>query len=154
MSGDVLLEPKNNFMETHGLAVAHAVMQTGSDLIAVLVLNPHRIPVVLRKGEKLGCLKPFQDVCSVELIEEKGEKDSQERQALENAIDGLVSTAIDISDSDKRKLRDLLSQFDDVISTGEKLAWCSIQLTQGMQCLCVRQLENSHTLNVIKYVNY
>ena len=54
----------------------------------------------------------------MELIKEKGEKDSKERQALENAIDGLVSAAIDISDSDKRKLRDLLSQFGDVISTG------------------------------------
>ena len=60
VSGDVLLEPKNDFMETHGLAVAHAVMQTGSDLIAVQVLNPHRIPVVLRKGEKLGCLNHFK----------------------------------------------------------------------------------------------
>lgn len=39
-------------------------MQTGSDVIAVQVLNPHRIPVVLRKK-----------LCSVDLIEEKERKE-------------------------------------------------------------------------------
>ena len=76
--------------------------------------------MVLRKGEKIGCLKPLQDVCSIELIDEKGQKNSQRRQALEDAIDQLVSAAKNISDSDKRKLRDLLSQFGDVISTGDR----------------------------------
>ena len=120
LSGDVLFEPRKDFMESHGLAVAHAVMQTRNDLIVVQVLNPHRMPVVLRKGEKIGCLKPLQDVCSIELIDEKGQKNSQRRQALEDAIDQLVSAAKNISDSDKRKLRDLLSQFGDVISTGDR----------------------------------
>eukprot|EP00731_Ephydatia_muelleri_P038814 Em0923g1a len=64
LSGDVLFEPRKDFMESH------AVMQTRNDLIVVQVLNPHRMPVVLRK--------------------------------------------------DKRKLRDLLSQFGDVISTGDR----------------------------------
>eukprot|EP00731_Ephydatia_muelleri_P013915 Em0007g1225a len=78
------------------------------------------MPVVLRKGEKIGYLKPLQDVCGIELIDEKGQKNSQRRQALEDAIDQLVSAAKNISDSDKRKLRDLLSQFGDVISTGDR----------------------------------
>ena len=65
-------------------------------------------------------LKPLQDVCSIELIDEKGQKNSQRRRALEDAIDQLVSAAKNISDSDKRKLRDLLSQFGDVISTGDR----------------------------------
>eukprot|EP00731_Ephydatia_muelleri_P003687 Em0001g3687a len=120
LSGDVLFEPRKDFMESHGLAVAHAVMQTRNDLIVVQVLNPHRMPVVLRKGEKIGCLKPLQDVCGIELIDEKGQKNSQRRQALEDAIDQLVSAAKNISDSDKRKLRDLLSHFGDVISTGDR----------------------------------
>ena len=158
LSGDVLFEQRKDFIESHGLAVAHAVMQTRNDLIVVQVLNPHRMPVVLRKGEKIGCLKPLQDVCGIELIDEKGQKNSQRRQALEDAIDQLVSAAKNISDSDKRKLRDLLSQFGDVISTGdriwEKPAWYSIQLTQGIQCLYARQLEDFHTLNVMRYVNY
>ncbi|KAL5517489.1 hypothetical protein EMCRGX_G003040 [Ephydatia muelleri] len=68
LSGDVLFEPRKDFMESH------AVMQTRNDLIVVQVLNPHRMPVELRKGEKIGCLKPLQDVCSIELIDEKGQK--------------------------------------------------------------------------------
>ena len=60
----VMFEPSQDFMECHGLAVAHAVVQESNGSIVVQVLNPTPHAVQVRQGRRIGFLRPLTDICA------------------------------------------------------------------------------------------
>ena len=65
--GSVMFEPSHDFMESHGLAVAHAVVGEDNEDIVVQILNPTPYSVQVQQGSRIGCLRPLLDVCAIKL---------------------------------------------------------------------------------------
>ena len=53
-----MLEPYSEFMERHGLLVAHCFVSTKSTNVPVRVLNPSPVPVTIYQSERVGQLQP------------------------------------------------------------------------------------------------
>ena len=107
----VMFEPSQDFMECHGLAVAHAVVQESNGGIVVQVLNPTPHSVQVQQGRRIECLRPLLDVCAIEL--EAAQHRNDRKSALEATIWQLVSNAQDVK---WRQLADLLAKFESIIS--------------------------------------
>ena len=108
----VMFEPSQDFMECHGLAVAHAVVQE-SNVGIVQVLNPTSHPVQVQQGRRIGCLRPLLDVCTIEL--EAAQHRNDRKSALEATICQLVSSTQDVTQRERQQLADLLAEFESVI---------------------------------------
>ena len=110
----VMFEPSQDFMECHGLAVAHAVVQESNGGIVVQVLNPTPHAVQVRQGRRIGCLRPLMDICAIEL--EATQHRNDRKSALEATIHQLVSSAQDVTQRERQQLADLLAEFESIIS--------------------------------------
>eukprot|EP00731_Ephydatia_muelleri_P005099 Em0002g1275a len=64
-----ILEPQPNFMERHGLAVAHSVAINRDGAIPVQMLNPGNSSITLHKDEKLGRFVPLEGPYGVRVVE-------------------------------------------------------------------------------------
>ena len=60
-SSALLVEPVWQFMDQHGLMVAHSIIDPAATHTMVQVLNPGFAPVTVYKDEIMGMLKPIQD---------------------------------------------------------------------------------------------
>lgn len=106
----VMFEPSQDFMECHGLAVAHAVVQESNGGIVVQVLNPTPHAVQVQQGRRIGCLWPLTDICAIEL--EATQHKNDRKSALEATIHQLVSSAQDVTQRERQQLADLLAEFE------------------------------------------
>ena len=82
--GSVMFEPSHDFMESHGLAVAHAVVGEDNEDIVVQILNPTPYSVQVQQGSRIGCLRPLLDVCAIELeaLARQGDNRSHARECI------------------------------------------------------------------------
>ena len=55
-----MVEPKPEFIDRHGLYVAHSLSMNRNGFITVQVLNPTFAPIVIHKSEKLGLFQSVQ----------------------------------------------------------------------------------------------
>ena len=110
----VMFEPSQDFMECHGQAVAHAVVQESNGGIVVQVLNPTPHTVQVQQGRRNGCLRSLTDVCAIEL--EATQHRNDRKSALKATIHQLVSSAQDVTQRERQQLADLLAEFESIIS--------------------------------------
>ena len=120
---DAILEPEQEFIERHGLVVAHSLARNVDGRILVQLLNPSPAPVTVRKSEKVGLLQSLEDACTdVCALRELGSgtpESNAHRKSRDEVIKQLLSNVHDLSHLEIKQLESLLSEFSDVISTGE-----------------------------------
>ncbi|KAL5515018.1 hypothetical protein EMCRGX_G000127 [Ephydatia muelleri] len=116
--GSVMFEPSHDFMESHGLAVAHAVVGEDNEDIVVQILNPTPYSVQVQQGSRIGCLRPLLDVCAIELeaVARQGDNRSHARECI---IHQLVSCAQGVTQKERQQLTDLLTEFESILSDRE-----------------------------------
>ena len=120
--GSVMFEPSHDFMESHGLAVAHAVVGEDKGDIVVQILNPTPYSVQVQQGSRIGCLRPLLrpllDVCAIELeaVARQGDNRSHARECI---IHQLVSCAQGVTQKERQQLTDLLTEFVSILSDRE-----------------------------------
>ena len=118
-----ILEPQPNFMERHGLAVAHSVVAINRDgAIPVQMLNPGNSSITLHKGEKLGRFVPLEGPYGVHVVEASQGRISaceKDREVGPEIIESLIMGVEGLSDIELEQLRMLLCQFSSIISTSD-----------------------------------
>ncbi|KAL5486596.1 hypothetical protein EMCRGX_G019098 [Ephydatia muelleri] len=115
-----ILEPQPNFMEHHGLAVAHSVAIKRDGAIPVQMLNPGKSSITLHKGEKLGRFVPLEGPYGVHVVEaSQGRISACEKDRGPEIIESLIMGVEGLSDIELEQLRMLLCQFSSIISTSD-----------------------------------
>ena len=117
-----ILEPQPNFMERHGLAVAHSVAINRDGAIPVQMLNPGNSSITLHKGEKLGRFVPLEGPYGVHVVEASQGRISaceKDREVGPEIIESLIMGVEGLSDIELEQLRMLLCQFSSIISTSD-----------------------------------
>ncbi|KAL5489380.1 hypothetical protein EMCRGX_G018469 [Ephydatia muelleri] len=117
-----ILEPQPNFMERHGLAVAHSVAINRDGAIPVQMLNPGNSSITLHKGEKLGRFVPLEGPYGVHVVEASQGRISaceKDREVGLEIIESLIMGVEGLSDIELEQLRMLLRQFSSIISTSD-----------------------------------
>ena len=114
-----LLEPHAEFMERHGLLVAHCLVTTKGSQVPVRILNPSPAPVTVYQSEKVGQLRPLGEENSmpVQTVETRPLTKTANGMANE-AIEKLVADTEGLTKIEQAQLHELLQDFSDVISTG------------------------------------
>ncbi|KAL5503656.1 hypothetical protein EMCRGX_G010639 [Ephydatia muelleri] len=117
-----ILEPQPNFMEHHGLAVAHSVAINRDGAIPMQMLNPGNSSITLHKGEKLGRFVPLEGPYGVHVVEASQGRISaceKDREVGPEIIESLIMGVEGLSDIELEQLRMLLCQFSSIISTSD-----------------------------------
>eukprot|EP00731_Ephydatia_muelleri_P018901 Em0011g941a len=115
-----ILEPQPNFMEHHGLAVAHSVAIKRDGAIPVQMLNPGKSSITLHKGEKLGRFVPLEGPYGVHVVEaSQGRISACEKDRGPEIIESLIMGVEGLSDIELEQLRMLLCQLSSIISTSD-----------------------------------
>ena len=116
---DAVLEPHAEFMERHGLLVAHCLVSTKSTQIPVRILNPSPAPVTIYQAQKVGQLQPLHRESNVPVqgVEVRPIPRTVSNKTSE-VVKQLVAAAEDLPATARVQLQELLLEFSDVISTG------------------------------------
>ena len=100
-----VLDPAPEFLERHGVLIAHSLSYTGTEKAVIQILNPS---VLIHQNEKVG---HFQSSPT--------RKKTQANREVSKAIRQLVEGTECSTTVDRDKLCSLLQEFADVISTGD-----------------------------------
>ena len=166
--GDAPLEPEMSFVERHGLVVAHSLSRNIDSKTIVQVMNPSPAPVTVYKNEKVGLSRPLADVCAdvCAVVNDSGKnlernrKDTEAKteaktEATEKAIQQLLSDVQDVAQQEKRQLKLLLEEFQDV-SVGMTIwaawNWSITKLTPEMLSWFGNLLEDFPSTKRKRYV--
>eukprot|EP00731_Ephydatia_muelleri_P037077 Em0391g6a len=117
-----ILEPQPNFMERHGLAVAHSMAINRDGAIPVQMLNPGNSSIALHNGEKLGRFVPLEGPYGVHVVEASQGRISaceKDREVGPEIIESLIMGVEGLSDIELEQLRMLLCQLSSIISTSD-----------------------------------
>ena len=103
----------------------------------MLILNPSLSPITVSKNENLGMAQPI-DMKGVHVLEQSPR--SNLKQNCQHIIQKMISKLPDIPSTQKKSLRALLTEFQDVIDDGNNIGRTqisapSIELIQDMQSL-------------------
>ena len=127
------MPPEMLFVERYGLVVAHSLSRSidSKTIVQVMNLPNPPAPVTVYKDEKFGLLWPLADVCADVCAVVNGknlecnQKDTKAKtEAMEKAIQQLLSDVQDVVQQEKHQLKPLLEEFQDVISVGDDDLGC------------------------------
>ena len=100
------------------MLVAHSVSPIHYAKTTVLILNPSLSPITVSKNENLGMAQPI-DVKGVHVLEQSSH--SNLKQNSQHIIQKMISKLPDIPSAQKELLRELLTEFQDVIDDGNNI---------------------------------
>ena len=117
-----MVEPEPEFVDRHGLYVAHSLSMNRNGFITVQVLNPTFAPIVVHKSEKLGIFQPVQSGSQVHSIETKTNRATQQELPSSNVLETIATMKCSVeglTQSEQQKFGELLTNYADIISTGD-----------------------------------
>ncbi|KAK3552131.1 hypothetical protein QTP86_001505 [Hemibagrus guttatus] len=117
VQGNVLLSPTKGFMEKHRLMVVHIVVDAhSSNQIPIRLYNPGSIAVKVKRGVIAGVLQPADVVRATnpEILP----ADPLPAVVPSHLESLYAESTMELEETERRKLAELLSAYSDVFSTG------------------------------------
>ena len=114
-----LLEPRLEFMERHGVLVAHSLSRVENGQAVADILNLSPAPVTIHQHERVATFQPMEEVCAAAITPSQHSSSVSSFEARAKAVEDLAAQAEGISQSEKEALVTLLQQFNGVLSLGD-----------------------------------
>jgi len=118
-----LLEPRPQFMERHGVLVAHSISAVKNGQTVADILNLSPAPITIRQHERIAFFQPLEEVCVTTEFSPQSCSTELSSVAMSTAkaevITDLAAEAKGISQTERQALVKLLHRFADTFSIGD-----------------------------------